>query len=172
VQLRRGRLRSHVRAPAAGESPSGVLMRDPLERRLAAELGRARRHGRPLSVVSFDVDGLKEVNEVHGDGAGDRLLAVIGTLFYEASREHDLCGRIGDECVIVLPEEDRSGAAAFRDRVEERLPAVREQLGLTTPWGLTSGVATFPRDGGTVRELLEAADRDVRRQRSLRLQAS
>jgi diguanylate cyclase (GGDEF)-like protein len=121
-------------------------------------------------VVFFDVRGLKRINDVHGHGAGDRLLREVGALLSATSRDHDVCGRIGgDECVVVLPEDDGEGADAFRRRVSGALPQARANVGLTTDWDLTSGVATFPRDGLTPGDLLAAADRRLYRDRGIEI---
>ena len=167
---RRGRALSRVETRTVTDSLTGLLMRGALERRLAAEVGRARRYDRQVSVVFFDVRGLKRVNDVHGHGAGDRLLREVGALLIATSRDHDLCARMGgDECVVVLPEDGGPGAEAFRQRVYASLPAARARVGLTTDWDLTSGVATFPEDGETPGELLHTADRRLYRDRGIEI---
>jgi diguanylate cyclase (GGDEF)-like protein len=157
---RRGDQLSQFDSLALTDSLTGLLNRGALESRMTAEVERARRYGRPVSVVFFDVRGLKAVNDVHGHGAGDRVLKEVGSLLSRTSRGHDVCGRIGgDECVVVLPENDAVGAEAFLDRVYAGVPAARARLGLRTSWDLTGGVATFPQDGDTPRVLLDVADR-------------
>jgi diguanylate cyclase (GGDEF)-like protein len=167
---RRGRALSQVEARAVTDSLTGLLVRGALEGRLAAEVGRARRHNRQVSVVFFDVRGLKRINDVHGHGAGDRLLREVGALLNTTSRDHDVCGRVGgDECVVVLPEDDGAGADAFRSRVYAALPQARANVGLSTDWDLTSGVATFPRDGLTPGDLLATADRRLYHDRGIEI---
>ena len=168
---RRGQLVEQLESAAAVDSLTGLLNRGALERSLAAELHRAQRYDRPLSLVYFDVNGLKAINDVHGHAAGDRLLKAVAGLFTETSRDHDLCGRIGgDECVVVLTEQDGAGAAAYGERVMERLPESQARLGLPTEWGLTAGIATFPEDGNTPEDLLAAADRRLYLQRGIRIE--
>jgi diguanylate cyclase (GGDEF)-like protein len=167
---RRGRALEEAAALGVVDSLTGLLMRGALEQRLAAEVGRARRYDRPLSLVFFDVRGLKAVNDLHGHGAGDRLLREVGALLVSSSRDHDVCGRIGgDEFVVVLPEDDGAGAETFRDRVYAALPQARYNIGLRTNWDLTSGVATFPADGETPRELLDTADRRLYQHRGIEI---
>lgn len=167
---RRGQALSQVEALAVTDSLTGLLVRGALEGRLAAEVGRARRYNRQVSVVFFDVRGLKRINDVHGHGAGDRLLREVGALLIATSRDHDICGRMGgDECVVVLPEDDGAGADAFRKRVYAALPQARANVGLTTDWDLTSGVATFPRDGLTPGDLLDTADRRLYHDRGIEI---
>ena len=167
---RRGQALSQVEALAVTDSLTGLLVRGALEGRLAAEVGRARRYNRQVSVVFFDVRGLKRINDAHGHGAGDRLLREVGALLIATSRDHDVCGRMGgDECVVVLPEDDGAGADAFRKRVYAALPQARANVGLTTDWDLTSGVATFPRDGLTPGDLLDTADRRLYQDRGIEI---
>jgi diguanylate cyclase (GGDEF)-like protein len=168
---RRGRLVEQLESVAATDALTGLLNRGALERGLRAELGRARRYSRPLSLVYFDVTGLKAINDVHGHATGDRLLQSIAQLFTETSRDHDLCGRMGgDECVVVLTEQGADGAAAYGERVLERLPERRRRLGLASQWGLTAGIASFPEDGDTAEQLLAAADRRLYLQRGIRIE--
>ena len=168
---RRGRLVEQLEGAAAVDSLTGLLNRGALERSLAAELHRAQRYGRPLSLVYFDVSGLKAINDVHGHAAGDRLLQTVAGLFKETSRDHDICGRLGgDECVVVLTEQDGAGAASYGERVMERLPESRGRLGLRTEWGLTAGIAAFPEDGSNPEDLLAAADRRLYLQRGIHIE--
>ncbi|MDX6666803.1 MAG: hypothetical protein QOK04_183 [Solirubrobacteraceae bacterium] len=168
---RRGRQVEQLESVAATDALTGLLNRGALERGLRAELGRARRYRRPLSLVYFDVNGLKAINDLHGHATGDRLLKSIAQLFTETSRDHDLCGRMGgDECVVVLTEQDAAGAAIYGERVLERLPEQRRQLGLATQWGLTAGIASFPQDGDTAEQLLAAADERLYLQRGIRIE--
>jgi diguanylate cyclase (GGDEF)-like protein len=165
---RRARLLVQVTDMALTDPLTGLLSRRGIERGLTAELARAQRYGHPLSLVFFDVDGLKRVNDAHGHRAGDRVLAAVGSLLAEVSRDHDLCGRLGgDESVVVLPEQDRARALAFRDRVLARLPAYQAAVDLSTPWGLTAGVACCPDDGHTPEDLLAVADRRLYEHRGI-----
>jgi diguanylate cyclase (GGDEF)-like protein len=168
---KRGEQVARLQSLAATDSLTGLLNRGALVMGLEAEISRAQRHGRPLSLVFFDVAGLKAINDLHGHAAGDRLLQSASSLLLETSREHDLVGRIGgDEAVVVLPEQDRRGAVAFRDRVLERLPAAREALGLSVAWDLTAGISSFPEDGETGPDLLESADRRLYRDRGITIE--
>jgi diguanylate cyclase (GGDEF)-like protein len=156
---------------AATDSLTGLLNRGALVMGLESEISRAERHGRQLSLVFFDVAGLKAINDLHGHAAGDRLLQAAAGLLLATSRDHDLVGRIGgDECVVVLPEQDRRGAVAFRDRVLERMPATRDALGLSVVWDLSAGISSFPDDGETGPQLLESADRRLYEDRGIQIE--
>lgn len=140
-------------------------MRDPLTglansrtffERLEAERRRAARHGRPLSVVVFDLDGFKRINDTYGHSAGDRVLVEFATRVRMLVRTDDTLGRTGgEEFAWLIPEAgiDEAHAAAERARraVGERpFPMV----GTVT---VSAGVATVAADGSG-RTLFEAAD--------------
>jgi diguanylate cyclase (GGDEF)-like protein len=121
------------------------------------ELERARRHGRPISLLYLDCDDFKAVNDRLGHGAGDAVLSSAGTTLRDAVRGHDTVARLGgDEFGILLPDVDAVGAAALADRLRTRL---RESLA-AGGWEVTFsiGVATFLRPPSSVDEMILRAD--------------
>lgn len=114
-------------------------------------LQRSRRTGHPFSVVLFDLDGFKQVNDTRGHAAGDDVLKRAAAALQSICREGDVLGRYGgDEFLLV----------AFGDPPdEESLPAradvaVHRQAGL----GASAGISRFPVDGGSAESLIDAAD--------------
>lgn len=88
---------------------------------LGKEIGRARRYERPVSLLFFDADRFKKVNDTYGHAAGDAVLRHISQLASSVLRSEDTLARFGgEEFVIVLPEADANEA----ERVAERLRAV------------------------------------------------
>lgn len=125
--------------------------------RLGEELERARRYGRPLSVIIADVDDFKSINDTYGHVAGDRVLRSLGEVFGQRLREVDVACRIGgEEFGFALPETDSEGAQLVAERL---LTSVEEldvpQAGLVT---LSIGVAVFPTHADNQEELIESAD--------------
>jgi diguanylate cyclase (GGDEF)-like protein len=160
-----------IQGLATTDSLTGVLNRGAFEDRLSAELARARRYGRPLGVLTFDVEGLKAINDAHGHSAGDDVLRSVAGVLTQSIRDHDVCGRMGgDEYAVLVTEQDRAGTEKVLQRIAAQMPACRADVGLRTPWGLSAGIATFPRDGETVRELLDAADRRLYLSRGIRIE--
>jgi diguanylate cyclase (GGDEF)-like protein len=93
---------------------------------LDGELRRARRTGAPLSVVMFDVDHFKTVNDRFGHLRGDEVLAAIGGHLARALRSTDVrCRYGGDEFVLILPETPARGAQQVAE-------ALRQDLGRIT----------------------------------------
>jgi diguanylate cyclase (GGDEF)-like protein len=126
------------------------------------ELARAHREGSALGLVMIDVDGFKEINDVHGHVAGDQVLEQIGAYLRASCRGSDLpCRYGGDEFVVVMPS---AAAEAMADRVAAWLADVsairfsgHHAFGVT----FSAGVASFPQHGLTPESLLRAADEAV-----------
>lgn len=98
-------LTSEVYKLAALDQLTGLYNRRSGEQRLAEEMGRAARHGRPLTLLLLDVDGLKQINDRLGHPAGDLLLKQFADRLQRAIRGSDLAVRIGgDEFMVLLPE--------------------------------------------------------------------
>jgi len=118
-------------------------------------LERAVRDGTTCSLIMLDLDDFRDVNNTMGHPAGDDLLRRIAeTLRGAAGRESDLIFRYGgDEFTFLLPGTDAHGAAQVAERA--RL-AVKGVDGSVTA---SIGVATFPADGSTAKDVLLAADR-------------
>jgi diguanylate cyclase (GGDEF)-like protein len=90
---------------AALDQLTGLYNRRSGEQRLAEEIERAERHGRPLTVLLTDLDGLKQVNDELGHAAGDTMLRGFADRLLKAIRGSDLAVRLGgDEFMVLLPE--------------------------------------------------------------------
>ncbi len=84
----------------------------------ARHIAHARRHGTPLTVVSFDIDGLKAVNDQLGHAHGDRVITRFADTLSSSARAEDLAGRLGgDEFSCLLPGIKLDGGDAFAQRV-------------------------------------------------------
>jgi diguanylate cyclase (GGDEF)-like protein len=134
------------------------------QERLLEEIGRARRYGRLLTLVLFDLDHFKQLNDRFGHLVGDEALKCMGKLLMGeldpqvVKRASDIAARYGgEELVLLLPETDRGGGVVKAQRVCEAAARVR----LSVPaahFTLSAGVAEFPRDAGSSQELLQRAD--------------
>jgi diguanylate cyclase (GGDEF)-like protein len=122
------------------------------------ELERARRHGRPLTVVYVDCDDFKRVNDRLGHAEGDALLVTVAQTLRGATRAVDAVARLGgDEFGLVLPETDAAMAGAMLARLRSTLLAAMARHG---GWqvGFSIGAAVFLRAPGDVDELMARAD--------------
>ena len=78
---------------------------------LELDVRRAERYARPLAVALIDIDRFREFNLKQGYGAGDLVLAGVGSAIAQATRTNDLACRIGgDEFAVLFPETDHTGA--------------------------------------------------------------
>ena len=86
------------------------------------EFLKSIRYNRPLSVVLFDIDMFKSINDTYGHLAGDQILAQIGVLLTQKERETDLSARYGgEEFVLLLPETNCEGARNTAERLRSLL---------------------------------------------------
>lgn len=114
------------------------------------EYERARRTGEPLSVVMFDFDHFKRVNDEHGHQVGDRVLQEMADILRKTAREIDKLGRYGgEEFIALLPETDPDNATVFAERVRERVARHPFDVGGGESINLTisAGTATYPCPG-------------------------
>jgi diguanylate cyclase (GGDEF)-like protein len=149
---------------------TGVGNRRLLAERLEAELGRHRRHGRPLTVVVLDLDGFKHVNDRFGHPVGDEVLRDVAHALQRAVRSEDVVARAGgDEFWILAPETGTQGALQLVRRLER---AVAHASAGLDDLGASLGWAVAPTDGDDAGALLAAADAaQVAAKRARRAQA-
>jgi diguanylate cyclase (GGDEF)-like protein len=97
---------------------TGLLNRRRLTERCEQEVERAHRHGLALSVLSFDLDHFKAINDELGHAAGDRVLKQLGQLCHSTLRQGDVAGRMGgEEFLLVLPHTDHEAALHLAERL-------------------------------------------------------
>lgn len=116
---------------------TGIANRRHLLQMLEEEWRRVRRHGRPLSLLSLDLDHFKAVNDAHGHAEGDRVLRHFAETVQRQLRATDRFGRLGgEEFLVILPETGREAAqqVAWKLRhavAQTPLPAADGAPGLT-----------------------------------------
>lgn len=117
-------------------------------------LERTVRDGSTCSLIMLDLDDFRDVNNTRGHQAGDEVLRAIAATLRGAGRDSDLVFRYGgDEFAFLLPGTDAPGAAQVAERARLAVKAIGG--GVTA----SVGVATFPADGQTAKDVLLAADR-------------
>jgi diguanylate cyclase (GGDEF)-like protein len=137
-QLARQRTLAEAMHRLAHTDPlTGVSNRRSLYAALRREMEAARRYGRPLSVILFDLDHFKLLNDTYGHNQGDAALRRVANTARAALRASDHLGRWGGEEFIVLaPETDLQQAAHLAERL-------REAIALDRPPGLPPLTASF-----------------------------
>ena len=127
---------------------------------LDLELERARRYGSSVTLVYFDFDNFKEINDTHGHQAGDQTLRRVARLLRGELRQSDLAGRLGgDEFAALLVESVEATGASFLDRLRACIAALVESRELVVPVVISAGVARYPEDGHDTATLFAVADR-------------
>lgn len=132
-----------------------------LRRVLADEVARAGRFSHALSVLFFDLDHFKAVNDSHGHAAGTALLSEVADLLIGSLRTVDVPIRYGgDEFVVILPETLKPAAIDVADRLREAIERWEflRPMGLSIRVTASFGVASWPEDARTAEALLHAAD--------------
>jgi diguanylate cyclase (GGDEF)-like protein len=145
-----------VRTLAISDSLTGLANYRRLVDVLQGELERSGRTNRSFSVLLMDLDRLKGINDRYGHLAGSRALCRVADTLRLHCRSIDTAARYGgDEFALVLPETGELAAQQVADRIRDRLEVDEEIPRLS----LSIGIATFPKRGNTVQQLLESADR-------------
>jgi len=155
------RLYERIRRQSIRDPLTDAYNRSHFEERLDAELERAGRSGRPVSLVFIDVDRFKALNDTYGHGQGDDVLRGIAALLLASTRDEDcVCRYGGDEFVVLLPEADRAAAEAKAERFRKGIESMSFPNALDPDAAIhvtvSCGVASFPGEGEA--ELLAAAD--------------
>lgn len=137
---------------ARKDSLTGLYNRRHLDEHLKIEIGRALRQNLPCSVLLFDIDNFKLVNDTHGHDGGDYVLKSLSERSKVVLRQEDIFARYGgEEFVIILPNIDEHAA----EQAAERMRSLVENLEFIfgnkkIPITISVGVATYPKNGNDV----------------------
>lgn len=141
---------------ASTDMLTGLLNRRALYQILSMEVERFMRHGRQFSIIVFDVDHFKNINDEFGHMRGDEVLSDLAKLVEKTIRHVDYAGRWGgEEFLVILPDTKLQAAHILAERLCE---AVRKGYGGETYHVTASfGVAEY-QEGQHLEEMLHAAD--------------
>jgi len=157
---RNAALHAGLAQAARTDGLTGCLNHAALHEALSREIERvARDPERPLSLILFDLDDFKRVNEEHGHLVGDEVLRRVGHALRGATRPYDIAARYGgDEFALLAVEADEEQAAEIARRTVARVSAAAAEFGESGPSGATAGVAEWV-PGLTPTQLIARADR-------------
>jgi diguanylate cyclase (GGDEF)-like protein len=124
--------------------------------RIEIELSRFERYGTIVSLMMIDIDDFKEINDLYGHVEGDKILAQLGMIFKQETRDADICCRYGgEEFTVILPSTDSKEAGILAERlrvkVEQSMPAGKKVT-------VSIGVASCDRIVNTSKALVKKAD--------------
>ena len=141
-------LRDKLKTLSTTDELTGLHNRKYLQERMEQEISRAKRYGNALSVLLFDLDFFKVVNDIYGYEWGDVLLRSIADKLKQLIRKEDILTRYGDEeFIVVLPNTTEDNAFLFAERFRkdiekmEFIPAGEEER---HPITISGGISTFP----------------------------
>ncbi|HYC92852.1 MAG TPA: GGDEF domain-containing protein [Thermoanaerobaculia bacterium] len=155
------RTREKIRNLADTDDLTGIWNRRYFRRQLPQEIERARTFGVPLSLLLFDIDEFKQINDSFGHVLGDVVLSELCGCVRETVRPTDILARYGgDEFAVILPHTDLGGAQAVAERILRRVRT------LTIPTdeegaiqcSVSIGLAEYHRDDTVANDLVRRAD--------------
>lgn len=126
---------------------------------LNKEIARSKRYHTLFSLILFDIDDFKIINDTHGHQAGDDVLRSVASTLKTVSRETDIVVRYGgEEFILMLPSTPKNEALTLADRIREKVEEYSYLGKETVKITMSGGVATFPEDAEDSKALLYAAD--------------
>lgn len=139
---------------------TGLLNRGAWQAQAREEAQRCRRTGHAATLVLFDLDHFKHVNDTHGHPAGDEVLRRTAELLRRSVRETDYAGRYGgEEFGVLLIDTSGEQASYFAERLRRRIEtATIEHAGTAIPVTISLGLASFQRDFADEAAWISAAD--------------
>ena len=157
---RRQKAEDSLRELAEKDGLTGIDNRRLFEERLQQCVAHARRHHRPLTLILFDVDHFKQVNDCHGHLAGDQVLVEIAQVTRPLLRTDDHFARYGgEEFAVLLPGTDHAEALRVAKRIWQvnRDHRVTSEVGLIC-YSLSLGVASLDERDQDPHDLVRRAD--------------
>lgn len=145
---------------ATHDDLTGLANRALFMDRLHAAIAAARRQEARLAVMLLDMDGLKQINDVHGHAAGDATLMEFAARLHQTAGAQELAARLsGDEFAVLLSHAaEVDDIYALEQRLRAALAVPFEVAGLPLRLSASWGVAQFPRDADGADELMAQAD--------------
>ncbi len=144
---------------------TGLYNRSYFEEALKSEASRCKRYQTEFSLVFFDLDHFKRINDTLGHQAGDMVLKSVAKLIQSEKRTEDIAFRFGgEEMILILPGTPKYNALILAERIRHKIERMNlsfegEQIEVT----VAGGVATFPLDTDIETEMVECADRALYR---------
>jgi diguanylate cyclase (GGDEF)-like protein len=155
LALRNARLLGENERLATRDALTGLANRRLFDESLQREVARAQRLAAPVSLLVFDVDHFKQVNDTYGHQTGDAVLREVADALVANTKNYDVAARYGgDEFVVLLPGCSRDDAVGVAERVRKGIARAVDGAPVT----ISAGVATVPDNAHDAGRLIAAAD--------------
>ena len=154
------RVLEETRKISRSDGLTGLFNRRFFDETLEGEINRAIRYEGNFSLIFFDLDNFKNLNDTQGHQAGDLTLKRVAEIMILEKRTEDIACRYGgEELVLILPETQKINALVIAERIRQKLEETElefegQSFGIT----LSGGVASFPVDAQDAKSLIHAAD--------------
>lgn len=140
---------------------TGLYNRRYFDEALSGEINRSRRYGADFSLLFFDLDNFKRLNDSLGHQAGDMALKRVAEIILSKKRTEDVAARFGgEEIVLILPQTSKIKGLIIAERIRQEIEKAEMSIGGKT-FHITAsgGLAAFPLDARDARELVSCADK-------------
>ncbi len=130
---------------------------------LEREIGRAQRYRRDLSLIMFDIDNFKKINDTYGHLAGDHVLKQLASVIKSRIRREDILSRYGgEEFAIILPEIDSYNSMQFAEKIRRLIEkAVFKFEDTEIPVTISIGVASVTQELQEPHDFIRVADTNL-----------
>ncbi len=162
VEDERNRLIGELKHISRIDGLTGLLNRQSLDRRLNEEIKRAKRYGNPLSMIMFDIDNFKKINDAYGHIIGDRVLQKTSEVIKETLRDTDIAGRFGgDEFVLILIQTNINIGKQVAERLRNRIKTSRVYVKKNQPikFSISTGICQYNNKIKSVDEFISKTDK-------------
>ena len=139
---------------------TGLLSRTAFQSSFEQEISRAKRHNHNISMIFFDLDNFKNINDTYGHLAGDEVLKGVGKVFLNSKRKEDVACRFGgDEFIILLPETNKFMGLLVGKKLLDQINSLivcHEDKKISV--ACSGGLASSPQDSRDGQDLMNCAD--------------
>ena len=160
VNIANANLHQTMETMATTDGLTGLTNHRTFQEKADREFDRALRYPEPISIILFDIDHFKKINDTYGHPVGDAVLRKIATLLKETVRTVDIAARYGgEEFIALLINTDIKGASLMAERIRSNIEKSRFVVdGQRIPVTVSVGYAVFPDDAREKSGLIEKAD--------------
>ncbi|MBI5056874.1 MAG: diguanylate cyclase [Nitrospirae bacterium] len=166
----RERLLKELEQKSQIDGLTGLLNRQYLDKRIKEEMKRAKRYGNPLTMIMFDIDNFKKINDSYGHIAGDKIVQTTADVIREALRDTDVAGRFGgDEFIILLTETDMDTGAKVAERIRRKIEKadIPNKKNQVINFTISLGICRYDDKVKTVEDFIAKADKALYTAKSL-----